>query len=125
MTNIPMLGPLEQEVLNTVWQKDCVRVNCVLAELNAHRSKNNQLAYTTIMTILTRLVEKGILKRKKQGRGFLYEAVNKKQCFIANVFKSLLDQFAKVYGKEAEDAFLFVAKELTQKKAPAVRERLG
>ena len=121
MSNIPMLGPLEQEVLNTVWQKDCVRVNCVLTELNANRPEQDQLAYTTIMTILTRLVDKGILKRKKQGRGFLYEPVNKKQCFIANVFKSLLSQFASVYGAEAEAAFLIVAKELEQKKDPAVK----
>lgn len=33
------------------------------------------LAYTTVMTILTRLWKKGLVERHRQGRGFVYRAV--------------------------------------------------
>lgn len=43
----------------------------VLARLNEARSE--PLAYTTVMTVLTRLADKGILERVRDGRGYVYE----------------------------------------------------
>lgn len=39
----------------------------------ANRGRPDPLAYTTVMTILSRLAEKGILARRREGRGFVYE----------------------------------------------------
>ena len=36
------------------------------------RGLQHELAYTTVMTILSRLYKKGFLKRNKQGRQFFY-----------------------------------------------------
>jgi predicted transcriptional regulator len=44
----------------------------VLERLNAKRSP--QLAYTTVMTVMNRLVAKEVLRRKREGRGYAYEA---------------------------------------------------
>lgn len=39
-----------------------------------NRDRPEPLAYTTVMTVMTRLAEKGALTRAKAGRGYLYEA---------------------------------------------------
>jgi predicted transcriptional regulator len=65
------LGPLEAEVMAVLWQSDGpVFVREVVQRLNAGRTA--PLAYTTVMTVLSRLAGKGILVREQQGRGYVY-----------------------------------------------------
>jgi predicted transcriptional regulator len=67
-----LLGPLEAEVVRAAWAKgQPVTVRQLLDRVNKGRSP--QLAYTTVMTVMNRLVEKEVLRRRKQGRGYLYE----------------------------------------------------
>lgn len=68
-----VLGPLEAEVMRAVWAaKKPVSVRDVLAALN--RGRKETLAYTTVMTVMSRLAEKEILRRTPEGRAYLYEA---------------------------------------------------
>jgi predicted transcriptional regulator len=68
-----ILGPLEAEVMKTVWaSRRTVSVRDVLERLNRKRAR--PLAYTTVMTVMARLADKGILRRSLQGRGYVYEA---------------------------------------------------
>jgi BlaI family transcriptional regulator, penicillinase repressor len=65
------LGPLEAEVMAVLWRSDApLPVREVAAALNAARPE--PLAYTTVMTVLSRLAGKGLLNRSRSGRGFLY-----------------------------------------------------
>jgi predicted transcriptional regulator len=65
------LGPLEAEVMRVLWRADrSLPVRAVADRLNAGRAA--PLAYTTVMTVLSRLAGKGILVRQPQGRGFVY-----------------------------------------------------
>ena len=50
-----------------------VSVRDVAEELN--KGRRDQLAYTTVMTVMTRLAEKGVLTRAREGRGYRYEAL--------------------------------------------------
>jgi predicted transcriptional regulator len=66
-----VLGSLESEVMELLWAADGARsVREVLEGLNAGRRP--PLAYTTVMTVLARLAEKGALVRTPAGRGFVY-----------------------------------------------------
>jgi predicted transcriptional regulator len=57
-----------------LWDADApVSVREVEQRLNAGREA--PLAYTTVMTVLSRLAGKGILVRSQQGRGFVYTPV--------------------------------------------------
>lgn len=68
-----VLGPLESAVMDTLWGADApLSVREVLAQLN--RDREQPLAYTTVMTTLSRLAEKGALERERQGRGYVYRA---------------------------------------------------
>ena len=39
----------------------------------ANRRRSEPLAYTTVMTVMSRLADKGALARRREGRGYLYE----------------------------------------------------
>lgn len=66
-------GPLEGDVMDSVWRAtQPVSVRAVIDDLNESRSE--PLAYTTVMTVMSRLAEKGALSRRKVGRGYVYEA---------------------------------------------------
>jgi predicted transcriptional regulator len=49
-----------------------VSVRKVVDELN--RGRRQQLAYTTVMTVMSRLADKGMLTRRREGRGYVYDA---------------------------------------------------
>src|SRR5438477_12344659 len=68
-----LLGPLESEVMHVMWAaNEPLSVRTVLERLN--RGRRPPLAYTTVMTVMARLAEKEILRRTKDGRGYVYEA---------------------------------------------------
>lgn len=68
------LGPLEKRVMDVVWRGDApLAVRDVMEALNATRA--DPLAYTTVMTTLARLADKGLLLRQRAGRAYVYQAV--------------------------------------------------
>ncbi len=60
------LGPLEQQMLNTLWDRGSATVRELLQDGKI------TLAYTTVMTTLDRLYKKQLLDRVAEGRAFRY-----------------------------------------------------
>ena len=54
-----LLGPLEQDVMDVVWRLRDATVRDVHADLSSTR----EIAYTTVMTTMSRLARKGMLER--------------------------------------------------------------
>lgn len=77
-----VLGPLEAEVVESMQAVQTpVTVRQVLERLNARRDE--PLAYTTIMTVMSRLADKGVLARRREGRGYVYETTAEDAASIA------------------------------------------
>ncbi len=77
-----MLGRLEREVRDALWSVDePLTVRAVLDRLNQRRRP--PLAYTTVMTVLSRLSDKEIVGRRRAGRGYVYEAALPSEAAIA------------------------------------------
>jgi predicted transcriptional regulator len=80
------LGALEAEVMSIIWDRgDWVAVNDLRPAL-----RGRTRAYTTIMTIVTRLCEKGLLERRRQGRGFVYRPALTKEQLAAQTLREVL-----------------------------------
>src|SRR5438552_15059421 len=62
------LGPLETAVMERLWKRRQATVRDVVDDLAKERS----LAYTTVMTIMTRLHAKGLLLRERDGKHKVY-----------------------------------------------------
>ena len=64
------LAPLELDCMNALWPSGEATVREIQQALRPFRPR----AYTTIMTILDRLAQKGIVQRRKVGRAWVYRA---------------------------------------------------
>jgi BlaI family penicillinase repressor len=64
------LAPFELDCMNALWPLGEATVKQVQESLMSRRPR----AYTTIMTILDRLAQKGIVSRRKVGRAYMYRA---------------------------------------------------
>ncbi|MCK4572883.1 MAG: BlaI/MecI/CopY family transcriptional regulator [candidate division Zixibacteria bacterium] len=72
------LGPTEALLMELAWEKKSVTVKQALYALPPEK----ELRYTTVMTVLGRLAEKALLKRRKQGRVYVYEPALSRDEFI-------------------------------------------
>jgi predicted transcriptional regulator len=63
-------GALEAEIVATLWA-----AGEPLTPKDVQSEIGGELAYTTVMTALTRLYEKGVVTREKSGRAYAYTAV--------------------------------------------------
>nr|WP_259333942.1 BlaI/MecI/CopY family transcriptional regulator [Streptomyces umbrinus] len=74
------MGELEDAVMTRVWKWNRpVTVREVLEDLQQERS----IAYTTVMTVLDNLHQKGWVRREAEGRAYRYEAVSTRAAYSA------------------------------------------
>jgi predicted transcriptional regulator len=79
-------GALEAEIVATLWAAgEPLTPKAVQAELGG------ELAYTTVMTALTRLHEKGVVSRAKAGRAYAYTPVLDSPGIAAARMRELLE----------------------------------
>jgi predicted transcriptional regulator len=80
-------GALERDVLLVLWAAAAPRTPGQVRD-----ALGQDLAYTTVMTVLTRLWQKGMVSRHRSGRGYAYEAVMSRPDFSADQMHAALDQ---------------------------------
>jgi predicted transcriptional regulator len=95
----PPLHELESEVMEEVWDRGSVTVRAILEALNGRGQK--QRAYTTIMTIMQRLDEKGLLRRCRQGKTDVYEACMSREGYLQARAAAEVGALVEQYGDEA------------------------
>ncbi|MEU2439152.1 BlaI/MecI/CopY family transcriptional regulator [Streptomyces rubradiris] len=83
------LGELEDAVMTRVWKWNRpVTVREVLEDLQRERS----IAYTTVMTVLDNLHQKGWVRREAEGRAYRYEAVSTRAAYAAALMNDAWSQ---------------------------------
>jgi predicted transcriptional regulator len=65
---VDLRGDLQAQVMATVWRLG----EATVEEVRALQPARSRSAYTTVQTVLNRLVERGVLTRTKRGRRFVY-----------------------------------------------------
>lgn len=88
-------GSLENVILKTIWDieennnsTNVITVNNVYSVISA---TNKQRAYTTIKTVMDRLVDKQILKRVKAGKKFIYKSRTSRSEAASSAIKKIAD----------------------------------
>jgi predicted transcriptional regulator len=87
---LPM-GELEAQVLDVLWEADDWLTP---GDVHAVLSTKRPLAYTTVMTILVRLWNKGTLERRREGRAYAYHPIQTAEERAADRMNELLDDVA-------------------------------
>jgi predicted transcriptional regulator len=94
----PPLHELEAEIMEEVWQQDETTVKRVMEALN--RNARPPRAYTTYMTVMRRLNDKGLLDRRRTGRQDTYFARLTREQYrdlrAGAQVQGLVDQFGDV-----------------------------
>ncbi len=83
---INQIGELEADVMSVVWEKGRATVQEVKDALELRRP----LAYTTVMTVMSRLAEKGMLERQKEGRAYYYTPAASQEKVAGSLLQSLV-----------------------------------
>lgn len=80
-----VFGPLEIRVLEALWSRG--------AEASVRELLEGfpGVAYTTLMTTLDRLYKKGVLTRRRSGRGFRYAPAEDREALEASLAAETLD----------------------------------
>lgn len=100
---ITFLGDLEKEVMEIVWGLKESSVRDVLHKINPKR----EIAYTTVMTVMSRLHKKGALKRSLDTSGaYIYRATKNKEEFMSAASKKVINSLLHNYGEVAVAQFL-------------------
>ena len=79
-----IFGELEAKLMEAVWALDQPTVQDVIDHLGG------KLNYKTTMTVMNRLVDKGILSRRKVGRAFVYAGTASREELLAGVFDKMV-----------------------------------
>lgn len=80
-----------------------------MAQVHATLSANRKIAYTTVMTILARLAEKGMLTRVKQNRRHVYSVSTNSTGAAAKRFRDLFSGLIADFGDLAIRHFVETA----------------
>lgn len=109
-------GPLEREIMQVIWQ---ARTPVNGHEIAAVLPRSRGIAYTTLITVLERLREKGLLTRGRDGRSYRYAAAISEDEYAAALMVQVLESSLDRTG-----ALLRFGGQLGAGDAAALREAL-
>ena len=97
------LGALQAEVMGIFWEHDSATVREVVEELNKRRRRRrkDEFAYTTVLTIVSRLYARELLEREPEGRGFRYYATTTRDELLGELSDELISRLFDDFGEIA------------------------
>lgn len=98
------LGPLEARVMEVVWQRGPSTVRDVLNALAADGAQ--ELAYTTVMTVMGNLADKGLLEPTQAGRAFVYAPTMTHGEFVRSQVRAVLDTLLESFTEPTLSYFV-------------------
>jgi predicted transcriptional regulator len=112
-----VLTKLELQIMQVIWKRGASTVTAVQEGLE------QDLAYTTVQTMLNILLRKGKLKRELQGRAFTYSATVTEAKASTHAVRDLVD---RMFGGSSEELVMSLIKnrQIDPKKIAELSRRL-
>jgi predicted transcriptional regulator len=82
------LTPQELAIMKVVWDLDTATVRDVYERLRARRD----IAYTTVLTMMKILEQKGYVKKDREERAFVYRAARPRQQVLGGMVREFVDR---------------------------------
>ena len=107
----------ELQIMKVIWERGEATVRDVVAALSEQR----QIAYTTVMTMMNILEQKGHLKKRQVDRAFVYKPAHAQEQVIGSMVREFVD---RVFNGSAAPLLLHLVdeKKLTEKELNEIRE---
>jgi BlaI family transcriptional regulator, penicillinase repressor len=97
------LTPQELSIMKVIWRLGSATVREVYEALRAKRS----IAYTTVMTMMNVLEEKGYLKKQRADRAFRYKPTRSRQQVVTSMVREFVN---RVFDGAAQPLMLHLVK---------------
>ena len=116
---LPPLSEAQQEIMEIVWEAGDISASDVRRILEERRP----IARTTVQTLMKRMVEKGWLRHREEGRTHLFSASVPREASLGAKAKQLIDS---AFGGSAESLMtaLLEHRGLSKKEAANIRRML-
>jgi BlaI family transcriptional regulator, penicillinase repressor len=113
----PTLTPQELSIMKVVWSRDKATVRDVYEAMRDTRP----VAYTTVMTMMKILEDKGYLKKTLVDRAHVYRPAQRRQMVIGAMVRDFLD---RVFDGASDSLLVHLAKDnkLTEKQRRIVKQ---
>jgi predicted transcriptional regulator len=111
----PTLTPQELAIMKVIWRMGSATVRDVYEELRAERT----IAYTTVMTMMRILEDKGYLTKSSADRAFVYAPAKPRQQVVGAMVRDFVD---RVFDGASGSLLVHLAKDnrLTDKQRRAI-----
>lgn len=115
-----VLGPLEAEVMEVAWDAQDVTVRDVHEKLSLSRP----VAYTTVMTTMGRLADKGLLRRVEDQRAHRFTPLLSREEYADSTVKSVVDWLVSQFRDPAVAYFLDRVEEEDERVIEALKDAI-
>jgi len=115
-----VLGPLEAEIMDVVWDESEVTVRDVHRALN----EKKPIAYTTVMTTLGRLTDKGLVRRVEDQPAHHFSALISRDQYARSTVKSVVDWLVSHFPDPAVAYFVDRVEEEDERVIERLREAI-
>ena len=112
-----VLGSLEHEIMDVLWSRGRTSGKDIFADIKGRR----RIALTTVLTVLKRLVVKGLVKKVKGKSVYLYGPTYTKDDFAREVSAPVLKDIFSISTSGATATFV----DMLAKADPGELDRLG
>ncbi len=93
------LHDLEAEIMDVVWSRGLREF--AVSDVHETLERRREIAYTTVMTTLVRLHEKGVLERRRDGKRYLYTPRYTREEFVQATVREVLESLGSAAGRDA------------------------
>lgn len=114
----PVRGELQQEIMRVLWGTQSASVEGVRDAIPESRRGG----YNTVQTVLNRLVDRGLVKRIRSGRAYVYSAAVSEADYLSTSMNNLLSG-ASAGARQA--ALSSLAETLPEAEFEAVRKQFA
>jgi predicted transcriptional regulator len=93
-----LLGDLESEIMTWLWGQPRGEITVRRVYEAVGLAKRPPLAYTTIMTVMSHLADKGLLHRHHQGKTHYYQVIQSRDEFLTSVAARQVERLVANFG---------------------------
>lgn len=111
------LFDLEADIMEVVWSKGWQEF--AVADVQRELERGREIAYTTVMTTISRLHDKGLLHRARDGRRYAYTPAMTRDEFAESMARELLGSLS---GLGHEQALALLVDQVAESDADELRK---
>ncbi len=113
-----LFGTLEARILEVLWERGPSTAREV------HQALGRDRSYKTVLTVLNRLVEKGVLRRRRRERAYVYLPRESREELLARVTRSVTRGLVEDFGDLAVVHFVQALREASPEALKLLRQLL-